>query len=136
MDSPKMSGMKQDVSWPSEKKSNVGPKGEMLIFKAGKSIHFVEWSKIFQIRANGNYLLIYSGNNRYKVREPLYRLIKRLSTPPFVQISRSTIINITYIKEVRKRNCNSAEVFLSNNNVCFWSRSFFCALDDLIDSVS
>lgn len=109
---------------------------KMLIVKTKRRILFLEWDDISLICAESNYVRIYCGAEFYRVRETLMEISRRLANPPFIRISRSTIVNIRYVRELRSRHALSAEVIMDNNQVCHWSRSYRSELDTLIDRLS
>ncbi len=107
-----------------------------MIIKAKGRILFLEWNRIYLINSESNYVRIYCKSNSYRIRETLQNIAARLDGHMFMRISRSTIVNIQYIRELRSRHSLSAEVIMANNQICYWSRSYRSRLDALIDRQS
>lgn len=103
-----------------------------LIIRSKGKVLFLDWSKISLITSESNYVLIHCKSEVHRVRETLQDIGKRLGNPPFIRISRSAIVNIHYVKELHSRRSLSAEVVLTNNKICYWSRSYRSALEALI----
>ncbi len=108
----------------------------ILIIKTEGRFLFLDWNKIDYISAESNYVRIHSGEKSYLVRETLRDICNRLANPPFMRISRSTIINVNCIKELRNRRSLSIEVVMNNNRICYWSRSYRPNLDNLLERMS
>ncbi len=109
---------------------------DILIVKSSGRFLFLDWKKIAFISAEGNYVRIHYGDSNYLIRETLRDISARLANPPFVRISRSAVINIECIRELRNRHSQSAEVILTNNQVCYWSRSYRNELDTLLEQMT
>lgn len=111
-------------------------KKNVLLVKTKGRLLFLEWGKIFLVAAQGNYVNVHYGSKVYHIRETLLEISRRLGSPPFIRISRSTIINVHYIREMRNRHSLSAEVILTNNTKCTWSRSYKPQLNTLMEFMS
>lgn len=105
----------------------------ILIVKNSGRFLFLDWNRIDFIQAEGNYVRIHCADHTtHLIRETLGDISNRLGNPPFVRISRSTIINIHCIRELRNRRSQSIEVLLTNNKTCYWSRSYKPSLNALL----
>lgn len=108
----------------------------VLVIKSKGRMLFLDWNRIYMITADSNYVRIHCKSEIHRIRETLLEIGKRLSNPPFLRISRSTIINIHNIRELRNRHSLSAEVIMGNNAICYWSRSYRSDLDAMIGYLS
>jgi two-component system LytT family response regulator len=61
---------------------------------------FVNTAEIDWIEADGNYARLHVGNHPYEVRETLTSIEQKLNPQAFVRIHRSTIVNVSSIKEI------------------------------------
>jgi len=118
------------------KKEEIMAYEKMLIIKSKGRMLFLDWNDIYLITAESNYVRIYCKNKIYRVRETLLEISRRLENPPFIRISRSSIVNSRYIRELRSRHSLSTEVLMENNQICYWSRSYRFELDSLIGRLS
>ena len=51
--------------------------------------------------ADANYIVIKLHDQQYRIRETMHGFVKKSSHQPFIQINRSTVINIEHIKEIQ-----------------------------------
>lgn len=65
---------------------------------------YVNAASIHSIESKDYYVELYTGDARYLIREPIYRLAENLAELGFHQISRSAIVNISYVKALIKQN--------------------------------
>lgn len=72
-----------------------------LAVRNGSSVVFVPMISIFWIEAADNYAIIHSDSQNLILRETLYELEERLPAQGFVRVSRSAIVNLKYIRQVR-----------------------------------
>lgn len=107
-----------------------------FIVKTARRLLVLDWHKIDYITAEGNYIRIHCGQQTHLIRESLRNVAKRLKNPPFIRISRSTIVNSHCIREIRNRRATSLEVTLTDNQVCYWSQSYRPTLNALLESMS
>ena len=70
----------------------VPKNGRILLVKAKE----IDW-----IEANGNYARLHVGAGTYEIRETLSTLEQDLNPREFLRIHRSTIVNISFIKEIQ-----------------------------------
>ena len=72
---------------------------EMLAVKRGSDIAVVEFSEIFMCRVEDKQVNVYTENQEYIIKKPLYQVEETL-TSDFVRISKTTIVNLKKIKRV------------------------------------
>lgn len=102
-----------------------------LIVRCSKRYFFLVKSAIDMVQAEGNSVRIFCGSDMYLVRETLNDIEKRLPSPPFLRVSRSAVININGIRELKRKRALSFEVTMSNGRTCVWTRSYRQHLDAL-----
>lgn len=64
-------------------------------------ILFLKPGEIDYVEAAGNYVLVHSGKERHMFRETMTALEQRLSAAGFMRLSRSVLVNLNRIREVR-----------------------------------
>ncbi len=79
----------------------AGP-GRLVIRGRGR-IHFVALEDIEYMEAAGNYVRIHSGEDTHLLRETLTRMVERLPAGEFVRVSRSAIVRIDQIDQLKPR---------------------------------
>ena len=72
---------------------------EMLAVKRGSDIALLEFSEIFMFRVEDKQVNVYTENQEYIIKKPLYQVEETL-TSDFVCISKTTIVNLKKIKRV------------------------------------
>ena len=71
----------------------------MLAVKRGSDIALLELSDIFMLRVEDKQVKVYTDNEEYIIKKPLYQLEENLNMD-FVRISKTTIINLKKIERV------------------------------------
>ena len=74
---------------------------QRLTVAVGGRIHFVSVADIDWIEAEGNYARLHVGRRTHDVRETLQTLMEKLDPREFVRIHRSTIVNVSRVREVQ-----------------------------------
>lgn len=108
----------------------------ILIIKTEGRFLFLDWNEIDSVSAENNCVRVCCSQRSYLVRETVKNICKRLPSPPFIRISRSTVINTDWIRELRNRRSLSIEVVMNNNRICYWSRSYRPSLNHLLERMS
>ena len=72
---------------------------DMIAVKKGQDIALLELGDIFMFRVEEKQVKVFSENNEYVIKKPLYQVEETLSSD-FLRISKTTIINMKRIKRV------------------------------------
>ena len=72
---------------------------DMIAVKKGQDIALLELGDIFMFRVEEKQVKVFSENNEYVIKKPLYQVEETLSSD-FLRISQTTIINMKKIKRV------------------------------------
>lgn len=72
---------------------------DMLAVKKGSDITLLELKDIFMFRVEKKQVKVFTQNNEYIIKKPLYQLEESL-TGDFVRISKTTIINLKKVERV------------------------------------
>lgn len=72
---------------------------DMLAVKKGSDIALLELSEIYMFRVEEKQVKVYSENDEYLIKKPLYQVEETLSSD-FVRISKTTIVNFKKIERV------------------------------------
>ncbi|QJE97435.1 LytR/AlgR family response regulator transcription factor [Luteolibacter luteus] len=75
--------------------------GPRILVKSPEKILFVRAAEIDHVEAAGNYLVLHCGGERHIVRETMAAMVKRLEPSGFMRISRSSIVNLSRIRELQ-----------------------------------
>ena len=104
-----------------------------LALKVDGRTAFVSAQDIDFIEAAGNYIRIQAGAESYMVRERLSAIEARLDAATFVRVHRSTIVNVTRIKEMHPLFNGDQSLVLKNGKRLTMSRTYREGLLALMD---
>jgi len=93
-----------------------------LAFKTGGATLLLDDIEILLIEAAGNYMCIYTLNETLVIRETMKDLLQRLPEP-FVQVHRSTLLNLHHVHKLQPHN-NDYQFVLSNGKLVNASRRY------------
>jgi two-component system LytT family response regulator len=99
-----------------------------IIFKSRGRILFLPVSDIRWIGAEGNYVRLCTGSENHLLRETMVHLEQRLDPRGFLRIHRSFIVNLKYVKEVRRQTNGDSVAILDNGEQVAMGRSYRTAL--------
>ena len=72
---------------------------DMLAVKKGSDIALLEFSDVYMFRVENKQVKVYTENNEYLIKKPLYQVEETLGSD-FVRISKTTIVNLKKIQRV------------------------------------
>jgi len=98
--------------------------GDRLPIKSSGRVLFVKTSDIDWIEAAHNYIELHIGKESHLLRETLGTFETKLAPEKFLRISRSTIVNIERIKELRPLFHGGYTVILQNGTQLTLSRRY------------
>jgi two-component system LytT family response regulator len=109
---------------------------QRFMIKAGGRLVFLDLDEIDWIEAAANYVKLNVGNASYLLREGIGRISERLDPGSFIRVHRSTIVNVSKIKELQP--CDSGEYIavLRNGKELSCSRGCRAQLQRLIENKS
>ncbi|HEY3628463.1 MAG TPA: LytTR family DNA-binding domain-containing protein [Terracidiphilus sp.] len=103
-----------------------------IVFKSRGRILFLPITEIRWIAAEENYVRICTGNESHLLRETMTAMESKLDSQMFMRVHRSAIVNLKYVKEVRRETSGDFSVLLSNGQKVAMSRSHHSNIDSLI----
>lgn len=101
-----------------------GPPPRRIAVRDGDRMVLIDLNQVDWIEANRNYSALHVGRHSYLVRTTLAALSSGLDPDIFVQIHRSTIVNIRRVREVVPRSHSDCELVLSDGSVLKVSRNY------------
>lgn len=90
---------------------NGGPR---LLVKSPDKIIFIRAADIDHVEAAGNYLVLHCGAERHIVRETMMAIVKKLEPSGFMRISRSSVVNLSRIRELQPMSAGHYAVILKS----------------------
>ncbi|PWU16824.1 MAG: DNA-binding response regulator [Verrucomicrobia bacterium] len=95
-----------------------------LAVRIGERVVFVKIHEVSHIEAAGNYLVLHVGKESHIIRDTLGALQEKLDPRQFLRISRSTLVNVDQIKEMRPFFKGEHVVILLNGKELAMTRGF------------
>ena len=105
---------------------------DRIFVQTNKAIQFIQLSDIMYIQADGVYTQLYTPEtNPFLIRKSLSNWIKSLPPKNFIQIHRSTIINLNKVSKMLPANKGTYKIFIKGCATSFpVSRSFSAVLKE------
>jgi two-component system LytT family response regulator len=103
-----------------------------IVFKSRGRILFLPLTEIRWIAAEENYVRICTGSESHLLRETMTGIQSKLDSRMFMRVHRSAIVNLRYVKEVRRETTGDFSVLLSNGQKVAMSRSHHSHIDHMI----
>ena len=97
---------------------------ERVMIKSGGRISFLKTAEVDWIEAQGDYVCLHCQGKKHLLREKISELDENLPPSSFVRIHRSTIVNISRIKEMQPLFHGEYTVILADGTRLTMSRSF------------
>jgi two-component system LytT family response regulator len=95
-----------------------------LPIKSNGKISFIDKVDIKYIIASGYYAEIYTEQKKHILRDSLNTLMNQLKSSNFIRIHRSTIVNISFIKEVISSNYGELDVKMLDEKLFRISKTY------------
>lgn len=122
------------VRQPNLNSANGGSKTEnrytRIISKSRGRILFFPVSDIRWIGAEGNYVRLCTTTEAHLLRETMARLEERLDSQGFRRVHRSFIVNLKYVKEVRREANGDSVVIMDSGHKVALGRSYRSLLNE------
>lgn len=118
------------------KREKNGPDrySDRISFKSSDRILLVDVADIEWIESMDNYVQLNSRGKSHVIRETMNRIESRLDPDKFLRIRRSTIVNVTHIKELQPLFNGEYVILLTNGTRLQSSRRYRKQLDAILPS--
>ena len=108
-----------------EQQPNVSGKGiDRIVVKESGRVFFVSPQEVDHFEASGNYVALHVKDKTHLVYDTLTKMEEKLDTSRFLRIHRSTIVNISRIKEMLPHFNGEYIIVLKNDTRLKLSRSY------------
>ncbi len=119
----------QDNNSGNSAKSTVNSYTNRIVFKSRGRILFLPVSDIRWIGAEGNYVRLSTATESHLLRETMAHLEERLDPRGFLRVHRSFIVNLKYVKEVRREGNGDSVVVMDSGQKVALGRSYRASLN-------
>ena len=100
-----------------------------IVFKSRGRILFLPVSDIRWIGAEGNYVRLSTATETHLLRETMAHLEERLDPRGFLRVHRSFIVNLKYVKEVRREASGDSVAIMDSGHKVALGRSYRASLN-------
>ena len=121
---PSLDGLEQRPIRRSEGDAPPAPLPNRIVVKDRDRVIFIDVGDIDWIGADGDYVRIHTAGKSHLVRDTMAAMEQRLDSSTFVRIHRSTIVNLSRIKELRPYSSREYAVILRDGTRLRLSRRF------------
>jgi two-component system LytT family response regulator len=97
-------------------------RGKKLLNAVRQDVVYRE-CEIQLVESASNYVNVRIKDESYLVRESLDNFCRRLSSPDFVRVHRSFVVNVQWVRKMRYGKSGSAELYLADGHIVPVSRS-------------
>lgn len=94
----------------SSARASVTP--DRVVIRDGGTVVFLQPDEVGWIESAGNYVRIHAETKNYLVRDTLKSMVERLDPARFLRISRSAIVNLDRVREIRPQPNGTHEISL------------------------
>jgi two-component system, LytTR family, response regulator len=102
-----------------------------LVIKTNGRFLFLDQNEILWLEAEGNYVQIHTNQTPVLMRYGISTLEKELA-PNFIRISRSTIVNLNHVREMRPWMRGNYQVVMTDGSQLTLTHGFRNRFNDLI----
>lgn len=109
--------------------------GKLFLYKEEEQ-YIMDASQIVYLETADSKVCVYTQNDRYEAKQKLYELMELLEIFSFVQINKSTIVNIDCVRSIQAEFSGNYRIKLKNRKeVLTLSRKFFKEFKNRIQEV-
>jgi len=106
---------------------------DRLVIRSRGRITIVSIRELDWVEAAGNYARLHAGEETHLMRETMSGLADRLPAAEFVRVSRSAIVRIDRIRELKRRSHAEYMIVLRDGTRVKSSRGYADRLEELLD---
>lgn len=113
-------------------KSGAPSAKRIMVKSSGKSV-FIDYDQIQWVEASGDYVLVHTASKSHLVRKTMKTMTSALDVDGFMRISRSAIVNISFIASIKYYRNGEYYINLKDSRVLRSSRTYKDAVRNLLD---
>lgn len=113
---------------------DAAAEGDRLLIRSRGRITIVPTRELDWIEAAGNYARLHAGEETHLMRETMTALADRLPATEFVRVSRSAIVRVDRIRELKRRSHGEYTIVLRDGTKVKSSRGYTDRLEELLES--
>ena len=107
----------------SKASSNGAPAGRLVIRSNGH-VYLLKADDIYWVEAEGDYVSVHTPGKSHLVRETMKSMEQRLTPQGFQRVHRSSIVNLSYVRELISLDNGDYQIILRDNTCVKLSRNY------------
>jgi hypothetical protein len=108
------------------------PPQDRLVVRRRNREFILNCADIDRLESDGNYVVVHAAGERYRLRESLDGLARRLGEQRFARVHRTHVVNIDRIREIQPWDHGDYRIVLKDGNLVNFSRRYRNRLDQLL----
>ncbi|HTY92521.1 MAG TPA: LytTR family DNA-binding domain-containing protein, partial [Steroidobacteraceae bacterium] len=104
---------------------------ERLVVRRLNREFILDSGEIDRLEADGNYVVVHAAGQRYRLRESLDGLARRLGERRFARVHRTHVVNIDRVREIQPWDHGDYRIVLKDGSFVNFSRRYRNRLDHL-----
>jgi len=109
---------------------NDPPQGRLVVHKLNREF-ILDAGQIDRIESDGNYVIVHSGGQSYRLRDSLDGINRRLGAQRFARVHRGHVVNIDRIREIQPWDNGDYRILLKDGSFLNFSRRYRSRLNQL-----
>ena len=99
-------------------------KNERLVIRSNGHVYLLKSEDIYWIEAEGDYVTVHTPQKSHLVRETMKNMEARLNEQGFQRVHRSSIVNLSYVRELISLDSGDYQIILRDNKCVKLSRNY------------
>lgn len=120
----KTQGLKSTHTPTQHNQKTIQPSNERLVIRSNGHVYLLESKDIYWIEAEGDYVSVHTPQKTHLVRETMKNMEARLQAQGFQRVHRSSIVNLTYVRELISLDSGDYQIILRDNTSVKLSRNY------------
>jgi hypothetical protein len=108
------------------------PPQDRLVVRRRNREFILNCADIDRLESDGNYVVVHAAGERYRLRESMDGLARRLGEQRFARVHRTHVVNIDRIREIQPWDHGDYRIVLKDGNLVNFSRRYRNRLDQLL----
>jgi hypothetical protein len=109
---------------------NDSPQARIVVHRLNREF-ILDAGEIDRIESDGNYVIVHSGGQSYRLRDSLDGINRRLGAQRFARVHRGHVVNIDRIREIQPWDNGDYRILLKDGSFLNFSRRYRSRLNQL-----
>jgi len=100
----------------------------VLVIDNGRAV-FLPVERVDRVESERNYVYLWSGADRYRLRATIGSIAERLDPSQFLRVNRSTLVRLDAVREMHEWSHGDFRVVMRDGTALIWSRRYRAAAE-------